>query len=63
MYTDGLVETRTRPFEDGIRALRSQLASARGTLSIIRDMLIRTLAPRPDDDVTVVLARIPATGE
>jgi hypothetical protein len=63
MYTDGLVETRTRPFEDGIRALRSQLASARGTLAIICDMLIRTLAPRPDDDVTVVLARIPATRE
>jgi serine phosphatase RsbU (regulator of sigma subunit) len=60
LYTDGLVESRTRPFEDGIHALRSQLARSRGTLDTVCDTLIRALAPRPDDDITLVLARIPA---
>jgi hypothetical protein len=61
LYTDGLVETRTRSFEDGILALRSELAGPRGPLATICDTLIRELAPRPDDDITLILARIPAS--
>ncbi len=60
LYTDGLVETRTRSFEDGILALRSELARARGPLAALCDTLIRAIAPRPDDDITLILARIPA---
>jgi serine phosphatase RsbU (regulator of sigma subunit) len=59
LYTDGLVETRTRSFEDGILALRSGLARARGPLAATCDTLIAALAPRPEDDITLVLARIP----
>jgi hypothetical protein len=61
LYTDGLVETRTRSFEDGIDALRSELAGARGPLAAIGDALVCTLAPHPDDDITLILARIPTT--
>ena len=60
LYTDGLVETRTRSFEDGILALRSLLARERGPLESICDALISSLAGRYEDDVTVILARIPA---
>jgi hypothetical protein len=62
LYTDGLVETRTRSFEDGILALRSLLARERGPLESICDALICSLAGRYEDDVTVILARIPAGG-
>ena len=60
LYTDGLVETRTRSFEDGILALRSLLAAEHGPLEAMADALISSLAGRYEDDVTVVLARIPA---
>ncbi len=63
LYTDGLVETRTRSFGDGILALRSLLARERGPLESIGDALISSLAGRYEDDVTVILARIPAVGE
>jgi hypothetical protein len=59
LYTDGLVETRTRSFGQGIHALQSGLARARGPLGTVCDTLIGALAPRPDDDITLVLARIP----
>ncbi len=62
LYTDGLVETRTRPFEDGILALRSLLAREQGPLESICDALFSSLAGRYEDDVTVILARIPALG-
>jgi serine phosphatase RsbU (regulator of sigma subunit) len=62
LYTDGLVETRTRSFEDGILALRSLLAREHGPLEAMADALISSLAGRYEDDVTVVLARIPAVG-
>jgi hypothetical protein len=62
VYTDGLVETRTRSFEDGILALRSVLAREQGPLESICDALICSLAGRYEDDVTVILARVPAPG-
>jgi serine phosphatase RsbU (regulator of sigma subunit) len=58
-YTDGLVETRTRSYDHGILALRSLLARERGNLETIRDTLISSLADRYEDDITVVLVRIP----
>ncbi len=63
LYTDGLVETRTRSFEDGILALRSLLVREHGPLESVCDALISSLAGRYEDDVTVILARIPAPGE
>lgn len=58
-YTDGLVETRTRPFDQGITALRAELAQAAGPLDATCDRLIRSLARHPEDDITLILARIP----
>ncbi|HET7016429.1 MAG TPA: GAF domain-containing SpoIIE family protein phosphatase [Streptosporangiaceae bacterium] len=59
MYTDGLVETRTRSFDQGIAALRTDLARPPGPLQATCDSLIRSLAPHPEDDVTLILVRIP----
>jgi stage II sporulation SpoE-like protein len=59
LYTDGLVETRTRSFDQGISVLRSELARARGPLDAMCDVLIDSLARHPEDDVTLILARIP----
>jgi serine phosphatase RsbU (regulator of sigma subunit) len=59
LYTDGLVETRTRSYDHGILALRSVLSRERGHLESICDALVRSLAERYEDDITVVLARIP----
>jgi hypothetical protein len=68
LYTDGLVETRTRSFDQGILALRAALSSPHGQMEKACDSLIASLAERYEDDVTVVLARIqppetPETGE
>ncbi|HEX6523082.1 MAG TPA: PP2C family protein-serine/threonine phosphatase [Streptosporangiaceae bacterium] len=59
-YTDGLVETRTRPFDQGIRALRSMLSTDHPYLNAVCDSLISSLGEDHEDDITVVLARIPA---
>lgn len=62
LYTDGLVETRTRSFDQGILALRSVLPCGPCQLDTTCDRLISSLAKRFEDDVTVVLVRIPTTG-
>lgn len=58
LYTDGLVETRTRSFDQGISALQSVLGHGHGQLDDACDTLIASLAQRHEDDVTVILARI-----
>jgi serine/threonine protein phosphatase PrpC len=60
LYTDGLVESRTRSFDQGILAMRSILAREHGHLEAICDALMTSLAGRCEDDITVILARIPA---
>jgi hypothetical protein len=59
LYTDGLVESRTRSFDQGIVALRTVLAGGHENLESLCDTLIASLAEEYEDDVTVVLARIP----
>lgn len=59
LYTDGLVETRTRAFDQGVRALRCALAEAHGPLEATCDAVISSLAGQHEDDITVILARIP----
>jgi hypothetical protein len=58
LYTDGLVETRTRPFDRGILALRSALARQNQSLDATCEELIASLGERYEDDITLVLARI-----
>ena len=61
LYTDGLVDSRTRSYERGVLALRTALAGAQGALAGVCDSLVGSLRHQ-EDDVTVVLARIPAGG-
>ena len=62
LYTDGLVDTRTRSSDEGVLELRSALAGQAGSLDDACDHLLRSLAPRREDDTTVVLARVPPGG-
>jgi Stage II sporulation protein E (SpoIIE) len=59
LYTDGLVETRTRPFDQGILALRSALSGQHQHLDATCEEVISALGETGEDDITVVLARIP----
>jgi len=62
LYTDGLVETRTRPFEEGILALRSVLGSGHRDLDAACHELVTTLAEPREDDVTIVLVKMTSEG-
>jgi hypothetical protein len=57
LYTDGLVENRTRPFDQGIVALRAILSGTGENLDAACDVLVRTLGQPREDDTTIVLAR------
>ncbi|MCL2422411.1 MAG: SpoIIE family protein phosphatase [Micrococcales bacterium] len=59
LYTDGLVERRDRPLEDGLAALARSLRSAPdGTAAQIRDHLLATLVQdQPEDDVCLLVVR------
>lgn len=59
LYTDGLVETRTRSFDQGILALRWALSGQPRDLDATCEELVTTLGGSNEDDITVVLARIP----
>ena len=57
LYTDGLVESRTLSFEHGILALQAAISGEHGDLAGTCDSLVESL--HHDDDVTVMLVRIP----
>ncbi|MCL2848642.1 MAG: SpoIIE family protein phosphatase [Micrococcales bacterium] len=59
LYTDGLVERRDRPLQDGLAALACALRSAPdGTAAQIRDHLLATLVQdKPEDDVCLLVVR------
>ncbi len=59
LYTDGLVESRSRPFDEGILALRAALATSSGPLQATCDAITRSLRRHPENDTTLILARIP----
>jgi len=62
LYTDGLAESRTRPLDDGIAALRGALSTALArpgaTLDSTCETVTRALRQRGEDDITLVLARV-----
>jgi serine phosphatase RsbU (regulator of sigma subunit) len=62
LYTDGLVESRTRPLERGLSALREALGTAlarpASSLDSACETITQTLRQRGEDDITLVLARI-----
>ncbi|HEV2378061.1 MAG TPA: SpoIIE family protein phosphatase [Streptosporangiaceae bacterium] len=61
LYTDGLVESRTRSVDDGLAALREALSTAltrpSGTLAGACEMVTQALREHGEDDITLVLAR------
>jgi hypothetical protein len=61
LYTDGLVESRSQPLDDGIAALRDALSAALArpgaTLDGTCETVTRALRQRGEDDITLVLAR------
>ena len=59
LYSDGLVETRTRSFDRGIVALRSALAAPARDLDSTCEELAASTGEIREDDTTIVLARIP----
>ncbi len=58
LYTDGLVETRTRPFDQGILALRAALGRQYPDLDATCEALAAAPGEIREDDITVVLARV-----
>jgi hypothetical protein len=62
LFTDGLVESRSRPLDDGLAQLTSALSDALSkpghTLDLSCDQITQMLQQRGEDDVTLVLARV-----
>jgi PAS domain S-box-containing protein len=63
LYTDGLVERRNRTLRQGLEELVTSAASCVGTAADIGEELLVRLADAPEDDIAVVVIRIPAVGE
>ena len=61
LYTDGLVESRSRPIDDGLAALRDALSSALAapgsTLDGACQTVTRRLCEQGEDDIPLMLAR------
>jgi PAS domain S-box-containing protein len=60
LYTDGLIERRTRSLRDGLAALR-EIGATGGSSDAagVGEELLSRLAEAPEDDVAVVVVRIP----
>ena len=59
LYTDGLVETRTAPIDDGLERLRA-LCREPASMEALVARIVQALVPSdPRDDVVVAAARIP----
>jgi anti-sigma regulatory factor (Ser/Thr protein kinase) len=60
LYTDGLVERRDRDIDTGIALLIEEIAAAAGSLTELPGRLVSRMLPGgQDDDVALLLARIP----
>jgi serine phosphatase RsbU (regulator of sigma subunit) len=54
LYTDGLIESRRRPLDDGLAALADAAAEATGPLAEIADRLLVALPASRDDDIALL---------
>jgi serine phosphatase RsbU (regulator of sigma subunit) len=54
LYTDGLVESRRQPIDDGLRALAELASRTRGDLEPLADTLLATVPAARDDDVALL---------
>ncbi|MFD0266974.1 SpoIIE family protein phosphatase [Streptomyces sp. NPDC127106] len=59
LYTDGLVESRDHPLEEGLRGLREALADPVRPLEDVCDHVLGTLDTRHgEDDIALLMARV-----
>ncbi|MFC8920309.1 SpoIIE family protein phosphatase [Streptomyces sp. NPDC047821] len=59
LYTDGLVESRDHPLDEGMQAFRSALTDAGRPLEDVCDHVLNTLDTRHgEDDIALLMARI-----
>ena len=59
LYTDGLVENRTRDLDDGIELLARELDAAGAFAADVPDRLVARMLPDgPDDDVAMLVAEV-----
>jgi hypothetical protein len=62
LYTDGLVESRTRSLADGLAMLGdlmcADLAGTAAPLTEVGDRVTKAMRPYGEDDITLVLARV-----
>ncbi|MFF9897921.1 SpoIIE family protein phosphatase [Streptomyces longispororuber] len=65
LYTDGLVESPRNPIDDGLERLRGHAAALAGlSLETFTDVLLeRARPPDNDDDVAVLVVRVPGPEE
>jgi serine phosphatase RsbU (regulator of sigma subunit) len=54
LYTDGLIESRRRPIDDGLALLAGAAGRAVGDLDAIADHLLATLPLERDDDIALL---------
>ncbi|MFC5998673.1 SpoIIE family protein phosphatase [Quadrisphaera sp. GCM10027208] len=60
LYTDGLIERRSRPLMDGLQMLREVCADLTATDAAgIGEELLAALGDEPEDDMAVVVLRVP----
>jgi PAS domain S-box-containing protein len=59
LYTDGLVESRSHPLDEGLSSLRAALTSPARPLEDVCDHVLNTLDTRHgEDDIALLMARI-----
>nr|WP_308800828.1 SpoIIE family protein phosphatase [Streptomyces polyasparticus] len=59
LYTDGLVESRDHPLDEGLRAFRSALTDPARPLEDVCDHVLNTLDTRHgEDDIALLMARV-----
>ncbi|RKT06700.1 PAS domain S-box-containing protein [Streptomyces sp. 3211.6] len=59
LYTDGLVESRDHPLEEGLRGLRGAVADPGRPLEEVCDHVLNTLHTRHgEDDIALLMARV-----
>lgn len=63
-YTDGLIERRNRPMQAGLAELQRAVGKLRGdTAATIGEELLGVLGDEPEDDVAMVIVRVPGADE
>ena len=59
LYTDGLVESRDHPIDEGLHALRDALTGATESLENVADRVLNTLdVHHGEDDIALLVARV-----